>query len=355
MSNILTIENVTKKFGSFEAVTNLSLDLQAGQFITLLGPSGCGKSTTLRMVGGFDLPTAGRIVIGGVDATHVPPNKRNVNMVFQDYALFPHLTVAKNVGFGLQMKGWGRDQIAQRVIELLKLVQLEAFAERLPHELSGGQRQRVALARALAPDPAILLLDEPLGALDARLRQDMQMELRNLQRATGKTFILVTHDQEEALTMSDVVVVMNRGRIEQAGTPEELYNNPQTEFVARFIGEMNFLGERDGEMHNDVMSFAWGDHQVFASKSNDKWPTNALAAVRPEDIRLSSEQPAGPNAFPARVKDRIFRGSNVHYLIDVSGNRLAAVGRQYELPLDADNVWVSWAVDRTHVLAAAKH
>src|SRR5690606_30673343 len=230
--------------------------------------SGCGKSTTLRMIGGFETPTSGRILVEGKDQTRVPPNKRNVNMVFQDYALFPHLNVAKNVAFGLQMKGWARDDIAAKVDELLALVRLREYGQRAPHELSGGQRQRVALARALAPDPPVLLLDEPLGALDAKLRREMQSELRRLQRTTGKTFILVTHDQEEALTMSDTVVVMNNGRIEQSGTPEELYNSPGTEFVARFIGEMNFFDARVIAGHGDMVELDWKGETLRARRAD---------------------------------------------------------------------------------------
>lgn len=351
MDSVLKLDRVNKEFQSFHAVKDLSLELRAGEFVTLLGPSGCGKSTTLRMVAGFEEPTNGQILIAGVDSTRIPPHKRNVNMVFQDYALFPHLNVTQNVAFGLELKGWSKPDIAKRVEELLALVQLEAFAHRAPNELSGGQRQRVALARALAPDPPLLLLDEPLGALDAKLRRDMQIELRNLQRTTGKTFVLVTHDQEEALTMSDTVVVMNKGLIEQVGSPQDLYNNPRTEFVARFIGEMNFIPVGTSRQVDAYLETTWEGFNLRAP--NDGAAGNKrLFAVRPENVVIETSTPkaAMRNAVCGRVEQRIFRGNQVHYVIGVNGIQMAATADQH-LPIDVEqDVWLSWDVDRTLTL-----
>jgi spermidine/putrescine transport system ATP-binding protein len=233
------LEHVTKRFGVLTAVIDLGLEIAPGEFFTLLGPSGCGKTTTLRMVAGFEQPTEGRILIDGVDVDGVPPFKRPTNTVFQSYALFPHLSVADNVGFGLRRKGVAKGEVKQRVGEELERVGLAAEANRKPRQLSGGQQQRVALARALINRPAVLLLDEPLGALDLKLRKGLQVELKSIQRDVGITFVYVTHDQEEALTMSDRIAVMNRGRIEQLASPEEVYERPATEFVAGFIGVSN--------------------------------------------------------------------------------------------------------------------
>jgi spermidine/putrescine transport system ATP-binding protein len=230
-----------KRFGAVRAVDGVSLDVQAGEFFSLLGPSGCGKTTTLRMIGGFEMPTAGRILLRGRDITHDPPDRRPVNMVFQQYALFPHLDVAGNVGFGLRRRKVEQSEIVRRVGEVLELVRLEGYDRRRPSELSGGQQQRVALARALVNRPTVLLLDEPLGALDLKLRRQLQIELKRIQAEVGITFVYVTHDQEEALTMSDRIAVMHAGRVEQLGTPEELYERPTTRFVADFIGTTNLL------------------------------------------------------------------------------------------------------------------
>ena len=232
----IQLANVSKHFGPTVALDNLDLNIDPGEFCTILGPSGCGKSTTLRILGGFEKPTMGKVYLGSEDVTNTPPNQRDVNMVFQDYALFPHMTAGKNIAFGLELKGKSIMETTERVEELLKFLQLEGYKDRKPHELSGGQRQRVALARSLAPDPKVLLLDEPLGALDAKLRKQVQIELKDIQKHTGKTFVFVTHDQEEALTISDRIVVMKEGRLEQIGTPKELYSHPENCFVAEFIG-----------------------------------------------------------------------------------------------------------------------
>ena len=240
MIEISAVENIYAG-GEVKALTGINLMIREHEFFTLLGPSGCGKTTLLRMIAGFEYPTAGGITIGGCDVVDLPPRQRSVNMVFQNYALFPHLTVARNIAFGLEMLNWKRAEIAARVAEVLALVRLQTFADRKPAQLSGGQQQRVALARALAPRPQVLLLDEPLSALDMKLRKEMQFELKQLQRQTGVTFVLVTHDQEEALAMSDRIAVMSAGRIQQVGAPQDIYDRPANRFVADFIGEANLI------------------------------------------------------------------------------------------------------------------
>jgi spermidine/putrescine transport system ATP-binding protein len=246
MSNGIAVDlrSVTKRFGDHIAVDNVSLQIADGEFFSLLGPSGCGKTTTLRMIAGFELPTDGEVYIAGTPMGATPPYRRHVNTVFQNYALFPHMTVAENVAFGLQMQRVPRHEIGARVEEALRMVRLETYAERRPKQLSGGQQQRVALARALINHPSVLLLDEPLGALDQKLRKELQLELRTLQERVGITFIFVTHDQEEALTMSDRIAVMNGGKVLQVGSPGEIYERPNCHFVADFIGESNFLHGR---------------------------------------------------------------------------------------------------------------
>ena len=238
---ILSLRDVHKTFGTTEALTGVSLDVQAGEFLTLLGPSGCGKTTTLRIIAGLEAPDGGRVLLQGSDVTDWEPNRRNVNTVFQSYALFPHMNVARNIGYGLRLKKTPRDEIRRRVDEMLSLVQLPGYGARMPSQLSGGQRQRVAIARAIVNDPAVLLLDEPLGALDLQLRRQMQTELKTLQKNLGITFIYITHDQEEALNMSDRIGIMNEGRILQLGTPDDIYERPQTRFAADFIGQSNIF------------------------------------------------------------------------------------------------------------------
>ena len=347
---IVQFQNVTKLYGGAPAVDGLDLAIGRGQFVTLLGPSGCGKSTTLRMLGGFETPTSGTILLSGRDVTHLPPNRRPVNIVFQDYALFPHLTVAKNIAFGLELKGMDSAAIARRVGELLDLVQLGDFAGRMPAQLSGGQRQRVALMRALAPDPEVLLLDEPLSALDAKLRQQMQIELKSIQRETGKTFLFVTHDQEEALTMSDQVVVMNRGRIEQMGAPEALYRRPASRFVADFIGEANFLSGRVLGVEGGEAVLDWAGERIVASFDGPApRPGEARSVVvRPESLWVRAAPPAdaAPGGFAgrARVVRRIFKGANtVLTLRTAAGQELEAQLAPLALAgLAGDEVWFGW-------------
>lgn len=244
---LLSLQHITKNFGEGDVLRDISLDVARGEFVTLLGASGCGKTTTLRIISGLETPDEGTVLLDGKDVTALPPERRPVNTVFQSYALFPHMNVEKNVAYGLRVRGMDKASIAKRVREMLELVQMEDYAKRMPSQLSGGQRQRIAIARALAPEPELLLLDEPLGALDLQLRRQMQLELKRLQKKLGITFVYITHDQEEAINMSDRIVVMNEGVFEQIGTPDEVYNTPKSSFVARFIGNANIIKcQRDG-------------------------------------------------------------------------------------------------------------
>jgi putative spermidine/putrescine transport system ATP-binding protein len=311
-------EGIRKTYGDVVAVADVDLTVAAGEFFTLLGPSGSGKTTTLRMIAGFEQPDKGRITLGGEDITRQPPYARDVNTVFQDYALFPHMTVAENVGYGLKVKGVPRRERAAEVAEVLKMVRLEGYGDRKPVQLSGGQRQRVALARSIVNQPKVLLLDEPLGALDLKLRQDMQVFLKALQRDLGMTFIYVTHDQEEALTMSDHVAVFNEGRIEQVGTPTDVYARPATEFVAGFVGTSNIL-ERNGRRFS----------------------------VRPERIELNGTDVGSTESAthePATVADTVFVGAFTRILVDTeAGERLTIVKQNDSPGLEPGaRVHVSW-------------
>lgn len=312
-SPVVHIDNIHKSFGSAIAVDHLDMTIGAGEFVTLLGPSGCGKSTTLRILGGFETPDRGRIVLDGEDVTAAPPNRRNVNMVFQDYALFPHLTVRRNIAFGLELKKLTRPEIDARIAEVAGFLELEAYIDRYPDQLSGGQRQRVALARVLALDPALLLLDEPLAALDAKLRAQVQLELKSIQRRTGKTFVFVTHDQDEAMTMSDRIVVMNNGRVEQDGTPEELYNHPASRFVAGFIGETNLIEARIISRDHERVALDWQGITLHAMATNGAATAgaNVAASLRPESLTMSTERPATDNAIKGHLVDSVFKGSRI--------------------------------------------
>ncbi|NPD15965.1 ABC transporter ATP-binding protein [Xinfangfangia sp. D13-10-4-6] len=302
-------KDVIKAFGQGETVVraldNVSVEIKTGEFFTLLGPSGCGKTTLLRLIAGFEMPSSGQILIDGQDVTGQPPNQRAVNTVFQSYALFPHLSVAENIGFGLKMKGVAKAEIDSTVKEMLALVKLEAMAGRKTSQLSGGQQQRVALARALAPRPKVLLLDEPLSALDLKLRKEMQVELKRLQTETGITFVFVTHDQEEALTMSDRIAVMSAGRIQQLGAPREIYTKPRNRFVASFIGETNFLNATAVAGGGKLAS-----GQVIAADTAGKSGPVTLA-VRPEHVTITAADEAG--AIPAEVLGSVYFGTDMNY------------------------------------------
>lgn len=307
-TNAIEARNVVKAFGQGEAMVkalnDVSVEIRQGEFFTLLGPSGCGKTTLLRLIAGFEMPTDGLILLEGADITYLPPNKRPVNTVFQSYALFPHLTVSQNIAFGLQMQGRPKAEVDETVARMLALVKLEPMANRKTSQLSGGQQQRVALARALAPAPKVLLLDEPLSALDLKLRKEMQVELKRLQMETGITFIFVTHDQEEALTMSDRIGVMSAGKLQQVGTPEEIYTRPINRFVASFIGETNFLtaAAQDG-----AAKLSTGDRIAVAGL---KAGGNVTLTLRPEQLNLVAAGTAG--SLPATVLSQVYFGTDTH-------------------------------------------
>ena len=330
---MLRLENLTRRFGETVAVDGVSLEVPAGEFLTLLGPSGCGKTTTLRMIAGFEQPTSGRVVLGDRDVSALPPQKRDVGMVFQNYALFPHLDVWENVAFGLKSRGDRRDAVEPRVRRALELVELGALGRRRVQDLSGGQQQRVALARALAPEPPLLLLDEPLSNLDAALRERTRDELRALLKRLGMTAVFVTHDQEEAFALSDRIAVLDRGRLQQVGTPEALYGAPANAFVAAFLGRANFFPA--------TVDAVDGDHALCRLAGGAAWRarlaadvprsagTSVRLMVRPESLQLAGEGDAG--ALPGRVLDRRFAGSATFYRIQTEGGPEVQVqGRPHE-------------------------
>ena len=344
----IRLVELEKRFGAVRAVDGVTLDVRSGEFFSLLGPSGCGKTTTLRMIGGFELPTAGRILLRGRDITHDPPDKRPVNMVFQQYALFPHLDVAGNVGFGLQRKRVDRSQIARRVAQALELVRLQGYERRRPSQLSGGQQQRVALARALVNRPNVLLLDEPLGALDLKLRRQLQIELKRIQAEVGITFVYVTHDQEEALTMSDRIAVMHQGRVEQLGTPEELYERPQTRFVADFIGTTNLLTGSVESMDagTAVVRLDGGDAcRVVGADLQAGRPVEL--SIRPESIVMKRSNGTAPEAvgpLRAQVEQVAYMGGSVQYQVRTNGGLSLTVlapktGERHVVGSDVDITW----------------
>ena len=348
------IEKVTKKFGDFTAVDDVSLSIYRGEFFSLLGGSGSGKTTLLRMLAGFETPTSGRIFIDGVDMSNIPPYERPVNMMFQSYALFPHMTVEQNIAFGLKQDRVPRDQIRQRVAEVLELVQLGRFAKRRPHQLSGGQRQRVALARSLVKRPKLLLLDEPLGALDRRLREQTQFELVNIQEQVGITFVIVTHDQEEAMTMSSRIAVMNSGWIAQVGTPAQIYEYPATKFVAEFIGSVNMFAGRileDEPDHVLIQSEEAGCDLYINHGVPVPLGTPVSVAVRPEKMAISREPPAagsGRNVSRGTVREIAYLGNLSIYLIELDSGKMVRVtqpnfNRLTEMPITwEDRVYVTW-------------
>jgi spermidine/putrescine transport system ATP-binding protein len=348
---MIVLDGVSRRFEGVAAVDGVSLEIAAGEFFSLLGPSGCGKTTTLRMIAGFEEPDDGRVFLNGEDVTNVSPKQRNVNMVFQDYALFPHMTVADNVGFGLRLKRVSRSEIAERTDEMLSIVKLEGLADRRPGELSGGQRQRVALARALVNRPAALLLDEPLGALDLKLRREMQFELKRIQQSTGTTFVYVTHDQEEALTMSDRIAIMDAGKVQQLADPRSLYERPKTSFVADFIGTSNALAIGITERHGDRAVMDLGDGMRICVDCPNPTGDSVQITVRPEKIRIG-----GLDDDPARswivgeVVERIYLGSLSQVLVELpTGERLVI----HEL--NDDYVSTGGPGDRIELSWAARH
>lgn len=349
--DMIILTNLRKQYGDFVAVENTTLNVKKGEFLTFLGSSGCGKTTTLRMIAGFEDPTEGSILIGGKHAEHLPPNKREVNTVFQNYALFPHLTIRENIAFGLKLQKVKKAEIKERVENIIKLVKLEEHADKSPDQLSGGQKQRVAIARAIVNNPKVLLLDEPLGALDLKLRKEMQLELKQLQRELEITFIYVTHDQEEALTMSDRIVVMNKGRIEQVGTAHEIYERPQTKFAAQFIGETNLFEnveilEKNG---NDYV-VAIGSEKVSTDSMKDFKPGEKVhISIRPENMKLSRTPMEGRESIAVTYDSNIYVGNISKFVVFTDqGRRLTAS----EFSEDAgtfnkgDKVYINWIPER---------
>ena len=354
------LENVTKRFGDLVAVDDVSLDVEHGAFLTLLGPSGCGKTTTLRCIAGFETPTSGDVYVNDERVNDIPPFERDTSMVFQSYALFPHMTVGENVAFGLQMQGIpqpaaadggtkegavgvdggirntlgglfrrnGREEIEARVARVLEMVELPGSEDRSVDELSGGQQQRVALARAIVTEPAVLLLDEPLGALDLKLRRNMQVELKNLQEELGVTFVYVTHDQEEALTMSDQIAVMNEGRIEQLGSATEIYEEPETTFVANFIGETNLVRGNYREISDDAVIVADGVEFAVSRDPEAAEATDVSFAIRPEKIRLGSDARGLDNEFDGEVIDEIYKGNLGKFVVRLDNGLQLTVDMQ---------------------------
>jgi len=360
---IVRFENVTKRFGNFVAVDNITLDIYEREFFALLGPSGCGKTTLLRMLAGFETPTEGRILVEGKDITTLAPYERqNINMMFQSYALFPHMTVERNIGFGLRQEGMPADQIAERVNEAIQLVELGQFANRKPHQLSGGQQQRVALARAIAKKPRIMLLDEPLGALDKRLRNQAQFELMRIQEKTGTTFIIVTHDQEEAMTVASRIAVMNHGVLMQVSIPGDIYESPNSRYVAEFIGEVNILEGRVVGISDGIVELeppAGGRHFKATAIDGLTVGQQVWLSVRPEKLRVSLDQPAGGvNMVKGRVDDIGYLGSISHYHVQTeAGNRVTALRANASHTVERsiswdDNVWLEWPIDAGIVLTA---
>lgn len=355
---LLEIRHITRRFGDFEAVRDVSFAVESGEFFTLLGPSGCGKTTILRMIAGFDLPDGGQILLDGKDLVDTPAEKRPIHTVFQSYALFPHLTVGQNVAFPLRMAKVAKAELKRRVVETLEQVHLSELADHYPHELSGGQKQRVALARGLVNKPRLLLLDEPLGALDLKLREEMQLELIKLQRDVGVTFVFVTHAQPEALALSHRIAVMNRGRIEQLDEPSRIYGFPRNRFVADFIGNCNLLEARVAERIDGRLRLeAAGLGEILAPAPEGARAGDAgVLALRPEQVRIgAADAPsAGENRFPGTVRDFLYVGDVTTYQVALDNGREMAALRPNDAPGRArffevgDRVTVSWARDAGH-------
>ncbi|MCX6050650.1 MAG: ABC transporter ATP-binding protein [Chloroflexi bacterium] len=344
----LELSHVRKSFAGATAVEDFNLSIAQGEFISFLGPSGCGKTTTLRMVAGFELPTAGQITLNGKDLTFLPPNKRNVGMVFQSYALFPNMTVAENIGYGLKVAGKSKTEIKPRVDEMLGLIHLEKFGTRYPGQLSGGQQQRVALARALAIRPHVLLLDEPLSALDAKIRVELRHEIRRIQQQLGITTIYVTHDQEEALSLSDRIVVMSQGKMEQVGTPAQIYNFPETEFVAQFVGQINLLPVEVVNPAQGVVKL--GQQLIQAGQFGHLNGNPVRLAVRPEELNPGFKE--GANNLNGKVDTITYLGAIVRIRIAIEGHpvsldifnerklKIPTIGDPYQVTFPVDACWL---------------
>ena len=345
----LELSHIHKSFTGTSAVHDFNLSAQQGEFISFLGPSGCGKTTTLRMIAGFELPTSGNVTLDGKDLTLVPPNKRNVGMVFQSYALFPNMTVEDNIGYGLRMAGKQKADVNQRVKEMLALIHMDDYAGRYPSQMSGGQQQRVALARAIAIRPRVLLLDEPLSALDAKIRVELRQEIRRIQQQLGITTIYVTHDQEEALSISDRIVVMNEGKVEQIGTSSEIYNFPKTEFVANFVGQLNLLPVEIINLADGLVKI--GGQLVKTNQTLERMNGHAIRlAVRPEELNPGHQ--SDKNNLSGKVSTVTYLGAIVRVRVDVEGRpvsidifnerklQIPKVGEMFEVNFDADACWL---------------
>ncbi len=354
----IVLEGVTKLFGPVIAVSSLDLTIPGGEFFSMLGPSGCGKTTTLRMIGGFEEPTHGRILLQGEDVTWVPPAKRNVNMVFQAYGLFPHMTVAENVAFGLKIKRVKRSEVATRVADALRMVRLDGLDDRRPRQLSGGQQQRVALARALVNRPAALLLDEPLGALDLKLRKEMQLELKAIAAESATTFVYVTHDQEEALTMSDRIAVMNEGVVEQVAQPRELYEHPATPFVAGFIGTSNLLSLKVDERADGVIAARLGDGQRLLAPDPGPSDGPVQITVRPEKVKIANGHvPDHCSLIGGTVEDIVYLGSMTELIVRLTTGETLTVHHLNDDESDShidvgDHVELQWRLEHSYVIGS---
>lgn len=356
---LLSLRHISKNFGEGDVLSDVSLDVHKGEFVTLLGASGCGKTTTLRIVSGLETPDAGEVLLNGQNMTDWPPERRPVNTVFQSYALFPHMNVAKNVAYGLKVRGVDKKTQDARVAEMLELVQMSEYARRMPAQLSGGQRQRIAIARALAPQPQLLLLDEPLGALDLQLRRQMQIELKRLQKKLGITFIYITHDQEEAINMSDRIAVMRGGRFEQLGTPEEIYDHPATRYVAQFIGRSTLLTGtvRSANGYSAVIENENGSFTADSAHAVLKPGERCDVCVRTERMR-TSRTPVEGFDLPATVRETRYAGGSVlTYAVLRDGTEVASEGgeRMCDAPQAGDTVYMHWNPAQAAVIGGASH
>jgi spermidine/putrescine transport system ATP-binding protein len=350
----IALDGVSKRFGSHTAVDDVTLEIREGEFFSMLGPSGCGKTTSLRMIAGFETPDSGRVVLQGADVTTVSANRRAVNMVFQQYALFPHMSIYDNVAFGLKVKRVPRGEHRDRVRELLRVVDLEGLENRRPRQLSGGQQQRVALARALVYRPAALLLDEPLGALDVKLRKHMQLELKRIQNELGTTFVYVTHDQEEALAMSDRIAVMNRGQVEQLGSPREIYDHPRTAFVADFIGSLNAIELTIDELVGDYSVTRLGDDERVVAPAAGRRPGDAVrVAVRPEHVRMGAADTEQGSRLTGTIAQVVYLGMYTQFHVDTRAGRIVShrLADESTAGLEAGSpVTLTWSPEHGSVL-----
>jgi len=354
---LITLTQLTKEFGDSTAVNGIDLEIADGEFFSMLGPSGCGKTTTLRMIAGFEEPTSGRIELAGEDVTWASPKVRNVNMVFQNYALFPHMDVHDNVEFGLKIKKLPKAEAKERIDRMIAAVRLEGFENRHPAQLSGGQQQRVALARALVNQPAALLLDEPLGALDLKLRKEMQLELKSIQQETGTTFVYVTHDQEEALTMSDRVAVMNGGNVEQVDDPRSLYEKPRSEFVADFIGTSNLLRLRVDDQSGGVATSSLGEGMRITCLDDGSTSPTRTITIRPEKIKLSAggDVPQGGSVVRGKIVENVYLGSMTQLIVQIQTGEQLIVHELNDEAADrttspGTEVTLSWPTDHSFVI-----